>query len=336
VPLLGEAVGTDEPGDSRPDDRDLHGADDSLPGVAPLEPTASAVCCCCGGLRLRPHFAVAAETDPAEGLIPTTTAFGTAMSNIVRCDSCGHMQLETMPADERLAELYEEAESTDYVEEEAGQRHTANEILARVERFGAPGRMLDLGCWVGFLLSEAQRRGWETVGVEPSEWASTFARERLGLDVRRAELFAAELEPNAYDAVFLGDVIEHLPRPDAALARIRELLVADGVLAMALPDAGSRLARVMGKRWWAVAPTHVQYFTRASLGTLLARCGFEPLLWETQPKSFTVRYYLDRIGGYSRPTASGLVRAATALRLADRMWAPDFGDRMLVIARSRG
>jgi SAM-dependent methyltransferase len=245
------------------------------------------------------------------------------------------MQLETMPADERLAELYGEAESTDYVAEEAGQRHTANEILARVERFRAPGRILDLGCWVGFLLSEAQRRGWEAVGVEPSDWASSFARVRHGLDVRHAGLFTADLEPGAYDAVFLGDVIEHLPRPDAALARIRELLVPGGVVAMALPDAGSRLARAMGKRWWAVAPTHVQYFTRTSMRTLLLRSGFDPLLWETQPKSFTVRYYLDRTGGYSKPLARRLVRAATTLRVADRMWTPDFGDRMLVIARRR-
>jgi hypothetical protein len=103
---------------------------------------------------------------------------------------------------------------------------------------------------------------------------------------------------------------------------------------MALPDAGSRLARAMGKRWWAVLPTHVQYFTRRSMGTLLVRNGYEPLLWETQPKAFTVRYYLNRIGGYSKGAASGLVRGATAIRMADRMWAPDFGDRMLVVARA--
>ena len=273
------------------------------------------------------------EPDPDEGLIPTTSAFGTALDDIVRCTTCGHMQLARMPADADLGALYEEAESIDYVEEEAGQRHTAAGILERVERFVPAGRILDLGCWVGFLLSEAQRRGWQATGVEPSSWASAYARDRLGVDVITGDIFSADLPSASFDAVFLGDVIEHLPRPSEALDRIAALLKPEGVLTMARPDAGSRLARAMGKRWWSVLPTHVQYFTRQSMDRLLRRGGYVPLLYETQPKAFTVRYYLDRIGGYSERAAGGLVRAATAARLADRIWAPDFGDRMLVIAR---
>lgn len=53
----------------------------------------------------------------------------------------------------------------------------------------------------------------------------------------------------------------------------------------------------------------------------------------TDPKAFTVRYYLTKIGGYSAALSRALVRLAEALRLADRMWAPDFRDRMVVIAR---
>ena len=64
--------------------------------------------------------------------------------------------------------------------------------------------MLDLGCWVGFLLDEARRRGWSVTGVEPSEFASRFARERLGLDVREGGLFEAELESAGFDAVVLA------------------------------------------------------------------------------------------------------------------------------------
>jgi SAM-dependent methyltransferase len=289
-------------------------------------------CCCCGGERLSAHFAVKANLSRDEGLIPTTSAFGTALSDIVRCQSCGHMQLEHMPADAELGELYGEAESMDYVDEEAGQRETARRVLDDIERHRSPGRLLDLGCWVGFLLSEAERRGWQSTGVEPSAFASRYARERLGLDVRTEDLFAAELEPGAYDAIFLGDVIEHLPRPGDALDRFAGLLAPGGVLAMALPDAGSRLARAMGRRWWAVLPTHVQYFTRRSMGTLLERHGFRPLLFSTQPKAFSVRYYLNRLGGYSEPLARGLVHGAQGVRLAERTWAPDFGDRMLVVA----
>lgn len=297
-------------------------------------PHDASVCAACGGGGLRPHLAVAGEAGE-QGLIPTTDRFGTALSDIVRCPACGHMQLARFPEAAELAEAYGEAESADYVEEEAGQRATARAALAQIERHAGPGAILDLGCWVGFLLAEAQARGWRATGVEPSRFASDFARERLGLDVRRADLFEADLPERAFDAVVLGDVIEHLPDPGAALDRIARLLAPGGVLWMALPDAGSRLARLMGARWWSVIPTHVQYFTRASMATLLERKGWEPLEVTTAPKAFTVRYYLDRVGGYSRPLARALVRGAEALRLADRLWAPDFRDRMAVVARPR-
>src|SRR5205085_9377865 len=132
--------------------------------------------------------------------------------------------------------------------------------------------------------------------------------------------------------VVMADVIEHLPRPAAALDRVASLLRPGGVVYLAVPDAGSALARALGRHWWSVIPTHVQYFTRASLYTLLRRRGFEPLLVRTAPKAFSVRYYLDRTGGYSTGLARALTGAAGAVGVADRLWAPDFRDRMAVVA----
>jgi SAM-dependent methyltransferase len=294
---------------------------------------ARAICTACDSDRLVIHLRVGSDLG-RQGLIPTTDAYGTALDDIVRCVRCGHMQLAHMPSDADLLSLYEEAESDDYVQEEAGQRQTARQTLELIERHVRRGRLLDLGCWVGYLLSEARSRGWEVCGVEPSAFASAYARERLELPVIQADLFTAELPEGHFDAVVLGDVIEHLPDPAAALDRIARLLAPGGVLYMALPDAGSTVARWMGKRWWSVIPTHVQHFTRASMDRLLRRSGYTPLEAVTAPKTFSVRYYLWRIGGYSAGLSHGLVRVAETAGFADRLWAPDFRDRMGVIARA--
>jgi SAM-dependent methyltransferase len=267
------------------------------------------------------------------GLIPTTDAYGTALADIDECAACGHRQLTAMPSDIELLELYVGARADHYIGEPDGQRHTARAALEQIERHVDGRRLLDLGCWVGYLLAEARDRGWDVLGVEPSAFAAAHARDTFGLEVVEDDLLTAELPAGAFDAIVLGDVIEHLTDPLAALERIRPLLAPGGVLFLTVPDAGSRLARAMGRRWWSVIPTHVQYFSRHSLSLLLRRAGLAPVAVATAPKTFSVRYYVGRVTGYSRPLAAVLVRTCERLGIADRLWAPDFRDRMAVVAR---
>jgi hypothetical protein len=113
---------------------------------------ACGMCAACGAHRLSAHLSVAHDPGP-QGLIPTTDRFGAAFSDIVRCSACGHMQLARFPPAASLLEAYTEAESADYLPEEAGQRATARATLDMVERRVGGGALLDVGCWVGFLLA---------------------------------------------------------------------------------------------------------------------------------------------------------------------------------------
>ena len=180
----------------------------------------------------------------------------------------------------------------------------------------------------------AGERGWDAVGVEPSVWAARHARER-GLDVVEGELLDAPFEKSSFDAIVATDVLEHLPNPSAVIERFAELLVPGGVLYVAVPDAGSRLARVMGRRWWAVLPMHVQYFTRSSMRLLLARHGFEVSHIATHPKLFSTRYYAHRAASYLPLGGTVIERLVARSRRADRLISPDFRDRMEVVAVRR-
>src|SRR4051794_3889234 len=176
------------------------GASSSLSG-APMprlmvDSVSVSTCLACGRGPLEPHLRVAGEAGP-DGLIPTTDRYGTALADIVRCAYCGHAQLDPMPSAAVLEGAYAEAASEDYLREAAGQRETARRWLERIEHHAPGRRLLDLGCWVGFLLAEARERGWSATGVEPSEWASGLARERFGLDVRTEDLFSARDLPGA-------------------------------------------------------------------------------------------------------------------------------------------
>ena len=76
-----------------------------------------------------------------------------------------------------------------------------------------PPRLLEIGCWVGFLLAEAQAQGLAAEGIEPSDFAAAYAREQHGLVVQHASLAEAELDEGAFAAIVMADVIEHLIDP---------------------------------------------------------------------------------------------------------------------------
>src|SRR5205807_2536757 len=74
-----------------------------------------------------------------------------------------------------------------YIADERTHRHQARSYLKKIGRLGArPGALLDIGCAAGFFLDEARRRGWDVRGCELSEYAQTYARDTLALDVARA------------------------------------------------------------------------------------------------------------------------------------------------------
>ena len=54
------------------------------------------------------------------------------------------------------------------------------------------------------MLAEAAERGWDAIGVEPSHFASAYARNRLGLDVRTGDLFTTPLPREHYNAIVMG------------------------------------------------------------------------------------------------------------------------------------
>src|SRR5437762_13055581 len=106
---------------------------------------------------------------------------------IARCDDCGLVFAAVRPQPGELAELYdsgyyEDAEQVGYAgyaaAEDRKRRHDRS-LLDEIERLGAPGRMLEIGCAYGYFLDEARQRGWQVRGVEPSAHAAREARSRF-------------------------------------------------------------------------------------------------------------------------------------------------------------
>jgi SAM-dependent methyltransferase len=293
-------------------------------------------CPVCGSTQSERRYAVATQATEngvaPQAFRPSADRFGETVAEVVRCLQCQHGSLAHRPSDQAIEDAYRDATDVVSLDEEDGQVTTAGRALAWVEEHVPQGALVDIGCWTGSFVQAAQSRGWKAIGVEPSRWAVDRATSR-GLDVRLGDLFDDSLSEGGFQCVSLCDVLEHLLDPTDAVERTYRLLEPGGALYLTVPDAGSVLARAMGRRWWSVLPMHVQYFTRTSLRRLLQDAGFEVVGMRSHPKVFTVGYYIGRVGGYS----AGLARAGFAisgkLGQTDRLIGPDFHDRVQVLAR---
>jgi 2-polyprenyl-3-methyl-5-hydroxy-6-metoxy-1,4-benzoquinol methylase len=149
---------------------------------------------------------------------------------------------------------------------------------------GRPGlRLLDVGCNLGYLVSDARRRGYRAAGLDASPAAVAFGRQRLELDLTCARIEDATVAAGSQDVVVLNHVLEHLPTPGAILQRVRGWLERDGLLLLAVPNFGSPIARMAGVRWAGLVPTqHLWHFTPQALLRLVASAGFLPVRRRTR------------------------------------------------------
>jgi len=80
-----------------------------------------------------------------------------------------------------------------------------------------------------------------------------------------------------FDAITLWHTFEHLTGLRATLEDIRRLLSANGVLIIAVPNAGGLQAGIFGSQWFHLdVPRHLYHFTRSALVNLLQSEGFLP------------------------------------------------------------
>lgn len=161
-----------------------------------------------------------------------------------------------------------------YINNETLYRGFARGLVQRISKHRRGGRLLDIGCSVGFLLEEAGELGFEAEGIELNKKAAGFARSR-GMKVKVCNIEDAGYNDNTFDVVSLNHILEHIAGPNDFLQGVKKIIKEKGILVIGVPNHDSLIARLCGKGWygWGV-PEHVWHFDKASLGKLLVNNGF--------------------------------------------------------------
>lgn len=142
-------------------------------------------------------------------------------------------------------------------------------------RFVAGGKLLEVGCSYGKFLFQLKCMGWDVEGIELNEAAAAFAREHLGLTVTTSPVEASDLADNAYDAVVMQMVLEHIPAPVSCLQRLHRAMKPGGELIVAVPNFASRVIDLFGEHaYFLHVPQHMSHFTPETLGRTFEESGF--------------------------------------------------------------
>lgn len=210
--------------------------------------------------------------------------------HVVRCPECGLSWVNPRPGPTEIGRYYPETYS--WRPDEGGPESPVHRLerwyrfhllrfetrqLVRGTDLKAGDAVLDVGCSSGDRLLVMKDAGLVPAGVEISP-AADYARQRLGLDVRRGTLDEAHFETGRFRAVTLYNVMEHIHDPRPLLAEVRRILAPGGWLAIQVPNARSLQGRLFGRRWAAVdVPRDLWYWTPPLVARLLGGQGFQPV-----------------------------------------------------------
>ncbi len=202
-----------------------------------------------------------------------------------RCANCGLVYVSPQPTAEELRRLYTKengyytAAKVDLSSVPPSSNRWLHELLTQAE---APGNhLLDIGCANGQLIYHMATFGWQVCGIDINRDAVEIARQN-GLDARATTLERSDLPDASFDAVHLGDVIEHVPSPHDQLSRVYRLLRPGGVVVIRTPNNRNGFARLtaglsrLTRFSWpqSEAPYHLFEFSPQSLVGLLLHLGF--------------------------------------------------------------
>ena len=300
------------------------------PGGPLVEAPDAAVCNACGCAHYVEEYPATASSHVSATYRCTSTNHA-SHGRLVRCLGCGLVYTNPqLPAHEMVG-LYGEVEDRTYLENvEARVRTFTYNLDAILQYLPARGRLLDVGSYCGIFLNVARDRGYEVVGVEPSRWASSYARNHYGVTSVTGTLADVPREP-AFDIVCSWDVLEHLSNPARELALVNERLRKGGIFAFSTIDYENWFPRLMGERWPWMMDMHLYYFDQKVLSQMLERAGFRVVRAQPYCHIITLDYFLGKLDALGVPAARLLRVLAKGSALRSTYVPFRFGDIQLFV-----
>ena len=174
-------------------------------------------CPICGGRPLRTSF-------------PYATCFkGTNFAHL-KCGGCKSVYVDPVPDADTFALMYAKSAYHDQFYDSGASDDYSKSLSLLIQHIEPGATILDYGCGLGMFLKVCGLQGLDSFGVEFDSEAARFAAKHANCEVMTVETFNRMDKSVRYDAIHMGDVLEHLPDPARTLSLLLNYLKPGGVL----------------------------------------------------------------------------------------------------------
>ena len=263
-----------------------------------------AACPICNSGNIQPHIEVKDFSVSKE------------IFKISFCEQCTGLFTDNVPNQARIVPYYQFENYISHTDTSTGvidklyksvRKLTLRTKRKLIEQYSnkRTGQILDVGCGTGAFLKEMKENGWHITGLEPDELARNNANRINGINpLPSDDLYSLD---TTTDAITLWHVLEHVHDLHGYMKRFNNLLNADGILCIAVPNYTSNDATHYRANWAAYdVPRHLYHFSPKSMQILAASHGFK--IEAMQPMWFD-SFYVSLLSEQYKNGSQNLVSA---------------------------
>ena len=232
---------------------------------------------------------------------------------------------------------YDERESTRLQD----QARSVVELFHADTRYPEGSTVLEAGCGTGAQTVTLARNnpGAHFTSVDLSSVSLEEAKKRVAaaglsnVEFRQEDIFALPFAPGSFDHVFVCFLLEHLPRPLAALERLKAMLKPGGTITVIEGDHGSTYFHPDSAAAYDAIRCQVELQRRsggnANIGRelypLVTQAGFDAV--RISPRMVYVDSSRPRlVDGFTRKTFTAMIEGVREAALKARMISPERFD----------
>ncbi len=222
-------------------------------------------------------------------------------SNETQSNAFGYHELRHKPAKDELKSYYEKRYYQDEIRTHR-QIYSDQELLYRKNKCEQKAllaerawgdkkpvkpKLLDIGAGEGFVMNYFLNAGYDIYGVDFSNHGCRNHHPHLLKNLRTGDIeeIVSQLvtQQDQFDLIVLDNVLEHLLDAGWVLNKISQLLTANGLLIIEVPNDFSFVQNhllandTIPKPFWVASPDHISYFNADGLNQLLSSHAFTNL-----------------------------------------------------------